>query len=76
MLKTLLLTVAGAAAALAAAVGAGATAPPVGPLPPGPKAIVVTHVGELVAVALPHRSGGRVWRVARAFDGKVLSQVS
>jgi hypothetical protein len=32
--------------------------------------------GELVAVALPHRAGGRVWRVARSFDSHVLQQVS
>ena len=55
---------------------AGASSPPVGPLPPGPTATVVTDVGQLVAVALPHRSGGRVWRVARAFDGTVLHETS
>jgi hypothetical protein len=65
-----------AAAAWATAAVAGAAAPPVGPLPPGPKATVVTTRGELVAVALPHRSGGRVWRVARAFDAAILHQVS
>jgi len=64
------------AAVVSTAAGARATAPPVGPLPSGPKATIVTHPGELVAVALPHRSGGRVWRIARAFDGKVLQEVS
>jgi len=66
-----------AAAALAG--GAGATrhsAPPVGPLPAGPTSTIQTQKGELVAVALPSRSGGKVWRVARAFDSKVLQQVS
>ena len=29
-----------------------------------------------MAVALPGRSGGRVWRVARPFDGGVLREVS
>jgi hypothetical protein len=52
-----------------------ASAPPVGPLPPGPQASVVTHAGELVAVALPHRSRGS-WRVARVIDSKILHQVS
>ena len=71
------------AALAAASVLAGATAmstsassPPIGPLPPGAHATVTTKAGQLVAVALPHRSGGRVWRVARPFDGSVLHQVS
>jgi hypothetical protein len=29
-----------------------------------------------VALAVPQRSEGRVWRVARAFDASVLHQVS
>jgi hypothetical protein len=37
---------------------------------------VTTKAGELVAIALPHRSGGRVWRIARPFDGSVLREVS
>jgi len=72
------------AAALVAVVAlAGATAaatrassPPIGPLPPGAHAMVTTKAGELVAIALPHRSGGRVWRIARRFDGSVLREVS
>jgi hypothetical protein len=65
------------AAVVAAGAGAGrAAAPSVGALPPGPKATIVTEVDELVAVALPHRTGGRVWRIARAVDGAVLHQVS
>jgi hypothetical protein len=52
------------------------SAPPVGPLPAGAKTVVSTRVGQLVAVALPHQSGGKVWRIARAFDGATLSQVS
>ena len=67
-----------AALIVAAATGAvaGATAPPVGPLPGGPTATLATQKGQLVAVALPHRSGGRVWRIARSFDSHVLRQVS
>jgi hypothetical protein len=49
---------------------------PVGPLPAGPSSSIVTQKGQLVAFALPHRAGGKVWRVARAFDGKVLQQVT
>jgi hypothetical protein len=30
----------------------------------------------LVAVAVPRRSAGRVWRVARQFNGNVLREVS
>ena len=72
-----------AAALMAVAALAGATAaatrassPPIGPLPPGAHATVTTKAGELVAIALPHRSGGRVWRIARRFDGSVLREVS
>jgi len=64
-----------AAAALVG--GAGATrssAPPVGALPAGPTSTIQTQKGELVAVALPTRSGGKVWRVARAFDANVVVQ--
>jgi hypothetical protein len=67
-----------AAALVGASVAAGAhaSAPPVGPLPAGPHTIVTTKVGELVAVALPHRSGGRAWRIARAFDSRLVTEVS
>ena len=53
-----------------------ASAPPVGPLPKGPVAAVTTTKGQLVAVALPHRTGGLVWRLARPLNPKVLQQVS
>jgi hypothetical protein len=69
----------GPAAAVLAAVLAGsvrATAPPVGPLPAGPTSTIQTKRGELVAFALPHRAGGRVWRIARNADVRVLRQVS
>jgi hypothetical protein len=49
---------------------------PVGPLPAGPAASIDVQHGELVALALPRRSLGRVWRVARPFDANVLRQVS
>jgi hypothetical protein len=68
-----------AAAALIVATGtsvAGAAAPPVGPIPKGPVSVVATPVGQLVAVALPHRSQGRVWRIARPVNSAVLRQVS
>ena len=63
------------AVAAAAAVAAHASSAPVGPLPAGPTATLATKAGELVAVALPHRTG-RSWRIARAFDPAVLRQVS
>jgi hypothetical protein len=62
--------------ACTAAAGAGAASPPIGPLPAGPAATIGTSTGELVAVALPHRGAGRAWRIARAFDGTVIRQVS
>jgi hypothetical protein len=70
--------VAAAAAAAVLAVPALATAPPVGPLPPGPITSVSTHRGELLAVALPRQaaSTGLVWRLARPVNQKVARQVS
>jgi hypothetical protein len=68
----LLLAVSGAVfAALARA-----DSPPVGPLPSGPTSTVTTQKGHLVAFALPHRSGGRVWRIARPFDSRIVRQIS
>lgn len=64
------------AAALALAVPAEASAPPVGPLPKGPVTTIVAHKGSLVAVALPHRANGLVWRLARQVNPKVLREVS
>lgn len=64
------------AAVLAAAGSAGASAPPVGPLPPGPLTRVETTTGSLVAVALPHRAHGLVWRQATGFGSKVVHEVS
>jgi hypothetical protein len=58
------------------AIAGTAAAPPVGPLPSGPTSTIQTQVGQLVAVALPHRANGRVWRVARTIDPAVLVQVS
>jgi hypothetical protein len=52
-----------------------ATAPPVGPLPAGPRATIATQTGQLVAVALPQHSGGRVWRIAQPFNSHVLQEV-
>lgn len=70
------LLLAATAAALVLVVPAEASAPPVGPLPKGPVTTVTTHTGSLVAVALPHRANGRVWRLARGVDPKVLREVS
>lgn len=62
--------------AAACALPALADSTPIGPLPSGPTATIQTAKGELVAVALPHRAGGRVWRIARPFDSAVLQQLS
>jgi len=56
--------------------GALADSTPIGPLPAGPATNIDVQHGELVAVALPQRNAGRVWRVARPFDTGVLRQVS
>lgn len=71
-----LLAVAAAGAIVAAAVAGSSSAPPVGPLPPGPTTSIKTQKGELVAVALPTRASGRVWRIARAFNGAVIREIS
>ena len=67
---------AAAVAGLALAAPAFASSTPVGPLPAGPTSTIQTQKGQLVAFALPHRTGGRVWRIARPFDSKVVQQVS
>jgi hypothetical protein len=67
-----------ATAALVAVLATPATASstPVGPLPAGPTSMIHTQPGQLVAVALPHRAGGKVWRVATKVDPKKLRQLS
>lgn len=64
-----IISIGGASASLGAAA-------PVGPLPPSPITTIDTQKGQLIAVALPSRSGGRVWRVARRFDSRVVRQVA
>ncbi len=63
-------------AAAVFATSAVATAPPIGPLPAGPIQQITTQKGQLVAVALPHSSGGKVWRQANTVNPKVLTEVS
>jgi hypothetical protein len=63
-------------AALCLTTAAEASAPPVGPLPKGPVTTIAAQHGTLVSVALPKRSGGKVWRLARAVDPKVLQEVT
>ena len=55
-----------------------ATAPPVGPLPPGQITTVSAPSGSLIAVALPGQSvsSGLVWRLARSVNSKVVRQIS
>jgi hypothetical protein len=63
--------------ALAFALSARASAPPVGPLPPAPvQTITVVH-GEVFGIALPRTGGGgRVWRIARHYDGRIVTEES
>ncbi len=75
-MRRLIVPLLAAAVAVLAAAVARASSPPVGPLPAGYQSTIATRAGELVAVALPHRSGGRVWRIARAFDGKIVHEVT
>jgi hypothetical protein len=65
------------AVALAPPIGvAFASAPPVGPVPTGPVTHVTAPKGTLIAVALPLKSGGLVWRLARDVDSTVLQESS
>jgi hypothetical protein len=74
--KATLSGVAAATALLTAGAPADASAPPVGPIPKGPVSAVTTPKGQLVAVALPRKANGLVWRLARRVDPNVLRQVS
>lgn len=62
------------AAALVAAT-ARASAPPVGPLPKAALVQQTVRHGALAAVALPAAGRGMTWRIARAFDARVASEV-
>jgi hypothetical protein len=55
-----------------------ASAPPVGPLPPGQVTNVSTPAGSLVSIALPGQaaSSGLVWRLGRAVNTNVLREIS
>jgi len=55
---------------------AAATAPPVGPLPPGPTIPLAAKAGRTfrITVAKP-RVAGRVWRIARPYDPRVVREV-
>ena len=52
-----------------------ASAGPVGPLPNGPTTSVHLAVGKTYVARLPQpKAAGRVWRIARPFDGKIVSE--
>jgi hypothetical protein len=74
--RTVTLLFTGAFIAATVASAGPAAAPPVGALPAGPTSTIKTQKGQLVAFALPKRAEGRVWRVARRFDARVVRQVS
>ncbi len=67
-------TAGAAVVALILAVPALASAPPVGPLPPGPVTSITSPRGSLVSVALRSHAG-RSWRLARPVDPHVLVEV-
>jgi len=74
--KATLSGLAASAALLTVGAPADASAPPVGRIPKGPVASVRTQEGQLVAIALPRKADGLVWRLARRVDPNVLRQVS
>jgi hypothetical protein len=51
---------------------AGAGAPPVGPLPKGTVTTISAPAQSYVAVALNRGESGLAWRVARAYDRRVV----
>jgi hypothetical protein len=55
---------------------ASADSKPIGKLPAGPVVTTTMARGQLASIALPRTTGGKVWRIARSVDAKVLSQVS
>jgi hypothetical protein len=59
------------------AVPASASAPPVGPLPPGQVTTVNSKRGTLIAIALPAQSAssGLVWRLARS-NPSIVRQIA
>jgi predicted secreted protein len=63
--------------ALALAASAWASAPPVGPLPPGPTKHIVLKPGATVVLSLPKLADpGLVWRIARPYDASVAAEQS
>jgi predicted secreted protein len=64
---------------LAAAIftaGAAASAPPVGRLPSGSITTVHIAAGKTYTARLPQpKVAGRVWRIARSFDARVVREV-
>ena len=75
--RRLIVLVVAAVAATATLAGVGlADSTPVGPLPGGPTSTIQTEKGQLIAVALPRRANGRVWRIARTVNARVVQQVS
>jgi hypothetical protein len=73
-MRHLIAAAAAGVAALVLVLPADATAPPVDPLPKGSVTTIRTTAGSLVA--LPRRSGGLAWRLARRVDARVLGEVS
>jgi hypothetical protein len=56
--------------------GAGASAGPIGPLPPGPTTTISAPTGTLVSAVLPPGARGRSWRQAGSYNTKVMSEVT
>ena len=68
--QTLAALIAAVAIAVVSA-SAQASAPPVGPLPPGPVTSIHVRHGLLFALVLPRRAAGLSWRGARHSDATI-----
>jgi hypothetical protein len=72
--KRLVVLLLAAAAVLVA--GSRATGPPVGALPKGPLTTITTPSQGYVAIALNRGQSGLVWRLARAYDTRIVDQTT
>ncbi len=78
-MKRLLAKVVASAATVALLAPAGiaaADSTPIPTIPKGTSVVLTTVPKSYVAIALPHRSGGMVWRIARSIDARKLSEVA
>ena len=76
LMSTLLSLLVAVAAAAVFGATALATAPPVGPLPPGPTKAVSVKPNKTFVISLPKsKDAALVWRAGRNYDGAVVREL-